>query len=223
MATESKRGMGWKVAGLLLGGVGIAQIVVAIVLLLRHGDPHSWAEESLWFPFVVGGVGAIELILGFVLFGRGAAVDRTSPLTFLLPDEEAKVVEAIGRFEQRTSGELRVHLERHIEGDILEGGKKIFEQIGLTATRERNGVMFLVALKDHRFAVLGDQGIDQKVPPGFWTEVVAKVQKRFAEGAFATGLVEGVELAGEQLATHFPPRADDKNELPDHISRGPSH
>lgn len=220
-APAASRARTTEVIGGVLVVTGLAQIITAAILILGHGDPHSWAEESPALAYALGVAGVVELAVGVLLFVRGLSRDETVPVAFLDPAGEERVVEAIGRFEKRTSGELRVHLERHIEGDILEAGKRIFETIGLTATRERNGVLFLVALQDHRFAVLGDQGIDEKVPDGFWNEVVARVQKRFAEHEFATGLVEGVELAGEQLATHFPPRPDDVNELPDQISRSP--
>src|SRR5262249_46490795 len=90
---------------------------------------------------------------------------------------------------------------------------------GLTATRERNGVLFFVAVKERKFAVLGDTGIDQKVPHGFWDNVVAAVGERFRKGQFGEGLVEGIRMAGEQLAAHFPPRAAAVDQLPDRLSR----
>jgi uncharacterized membrane protein len=131
------------------------------------------------------------------------------------------VIDAIESFEKRTSGELRVHLQDKVDGeDLMAVAKRTFDKLGLAATRERNGVLFFVSVKERRFAVLGDQGIDQKVPAGFWDNVVAQVGDRFKQGKFGEGLVEGIKMAGEQLTAHFPPRADDVNELPNQISRG---
>ena len=90
---------------------------------------------------------------------------------------------------------------------------------GWVHSRRDLGGLIFIAVRDHRFAVLGDRGIDERVPPGFWDEVVGRVQRHFGEGRFGDGLAAGVDLAGEALAQYFPPRPDDRNELPDAISR----
>jgi len=51
----------------------------------------------------------------------------------------------------------------------MESAKQAFAKLGLTATREHNGVLFFVAVRERKFAVLGDSGINQKVPPGSGT------------------------------------------------------
>ncbi|RMG43183.1 MAG: TPM domain-containing protein [Acidobacteria bacterium] len=128
-------------------------------------------------------------------------------------------MEAIAAAERRTSGEIRVHLAAGGEGEIMERAARTFEQLGMTATRERNGVLFYVDVPARRIAILGDAGIHERVPEGFWDEVLSRVRERFAEGRFGKGLAEGIALAGEALAEHFPHRPDDVNELPDQISR----
>ena len=181
---------------------------------------HSWGELEIGQGFWVGTAGAAAVLAGLMLYGRSLANTHGTPGTFLSAAEDGQVVSAIESFEKRTSGELRVHLEQHVADDMMAAAKRTFDALGLSATRERNGVLFFVAVKERRFAVLGDSGIDQKVPAGFWDNVVAAVGDRFKQGKFGDGLVEGVRLAGEQLAAHFPPRADDKDELPNQISRG---
>jgi uncharacterized membrane protein len=204
--------------------VGAAALAGGGVSLVRQllASEHSWADVSLFGPALYTGIGgAVMVIAGLVLYGRAALAERDSPGSFLTSAEDGKVVEAIEAFEKRTSGELRVHLENRVDGEeLMAAAKRTFDKLGLTATRERNGVLFFVAVKERKFAVLGDSGIDQKVPKGFWDNVVASVGERFKQGKFGEGLVEGIKMAGEQLAAHFPPRADDVNELPNQISRG---
>jgi uncharacterized membrane protein len=65
--------------------------------------------------------------------------------------------------------------------------------------------------------ILGDQGIDEKVPAGFWDEIAAKLTIRFRNGEFTEGIVEALTAAGEQLRAYFPRAADDVNELSDEI------
>jgi uncharacterized membrane protein YgcG len=195
-----------------LGGAGLwtLQLIEA---------EHSWEDIGYGPGLWIAGAGVLVALAGVVLYGRKLSNQHSAPGTFLTPAEEGEVMKAIEDFEKRTSGELRVHLEAHVDGDLMEVAKKTFAELGLTATRDRNGVLFFVAVKDHQFAVLGDQGIDQKVPPGFWDQTVAAVKGRFKEHKFGEGLVEGIKLAGEQLVAHFPPRPDDVNELPNQISR----
>jgi uncharacterized membrane protein len=85
-------------------------------------------------------------------------------------------------------------------------------------TALRNGVLFYFAVKDRKFAIIGDAGIHAKVPEGFWDKIKELMLKDFIEGKFTEGLSEGILLAGEQLKTHFPHQKDDVNELPDEIS-----
>ncbi len=208
--------------GAVLVSLGAVCIVVGAGLALSDGTPvpHSWELRSSYTWLALLGAGLALAVLGAVLWGRGLARAHAAPLTFLTPEEEGRVVEAIQNFEKQTSGELRVHLEHRAPKELLLHARNTFERLGLTKTRERNAVLFYVAVRDHRFAVLGDSGIDAMVPKGFWDDVVARVGARFKEGRYGDGLTEGIFLAGSQLAAHFPPRPDDRNELPDALSRG---
>ena len=70
------------------------------------------------------------------------------------------------------------------------------------------------------FAILGDGGIHAAVPDGVWNEVKDIVVGGLAEGKPAEGLASGIRLAGQQLSTHFPVKANDVNELSNDISFG---
>jgi len=189
---------------------------------MTRGVPTSWEDQSLLL-----GLGAVLLLLALLLalvaavaLRAGTRLAHASPEFFLDAGEEERVIEEIRRFEARSSGEIVVHLcgRAHVD-DIMGVAARTFEHLGLSQTRERNAVLFFVAVDSHLFAVLGDSGIDERVGPGFWDEVVGRVQRHFAAGAFGDGLVAGIDLAGTALAAHFPPRPDDVNELPDSISR----
>jgi len=202
--------------GLALGVLG----GVIAALALRAGmRSDSWDAPSPLGGLLLIVAGAVAVLLGHWLRSRHLVVARLTPATFLTPGEEARVLDAIRRFENRTSGEIRVHLAGYVRGDVLDAARRAFEELGMTATAERNGVLFFVATHSRRFAVVGDAGIDARVPDGFWDEIVNRVREAFAAGRFGEGLVAGIERAGEKLAEHFPRRPDDVNELPDQISR----
>lgn len=146
-------------------------------------------------------------------------VKRTSnPKTFFSHKERDRIIQAIRQAESQTSGEIRVYLECRRSKDLMNRAKKIFEKIGMTKTHQRNGVLIYFSLTDQRFAILGDQGIHDKVGEGFWREIVSQAHDYFTRGEFARGLETSIHNISERLRTYFPRKPGDQNELPDEIS-----
>lgn len=139
---------------------------------------------------------------------------------FLNESERARVAQAINAAEMRTSGEIRVHLDDHIEDDVMDHAVFVFEELGMHRTCDRNGALIYVSVADRKVAVIGDQGINARVPENFWTDVVGLLKLHFAAGKQADGLCEAVTLVGEKLAAFFPLRQDDTNELSNEVSIG---
>lgn len=138
--------------------------------------------------------------------------------TFFTKDQQDVILASVKEAERATSGEIRVHLETKCPEDALDRAAWIFNKLGMNKTAERNGVLFYLAVADRKYAILGDAGINSKVPAGFWDKISELMKVRFGEGKFTEGLSEGVIMAGEQLKAHFPHREDDVNELSDDIS-----
>ena len=139
---------------------------------------------------------------------------------FLTPKDEEVIVAAIKQAEKNTSGEIRVHIENHAEKPPLERAQEVFFELGMDKTAARNGVLFYIGVSDHTFAIIGDEGIDKVVENDFWDCTKDTVISHFKENRFAQGLSEGILKAGDRLKTYFPYSNDDKNELPDTISKG---
>jgi uncharacterized membrane protein len=138
--------------------------------------------------------------------------------TFFTKEQQSIILAAVKEAENQTSGEIRVHIETNCDEDVLDRTAWVFKKLGMHKTAERNGVLFYLAVKDRKFAVIGDAGINSKVPAGFWDDVKELLLKRFRDGKFTEGLSEGIIMAGEHLKKHFPHKKDDVNELPDEIS-----
>jgi uncharacterized membrane protein len=137
---------------------------------------------------------------------------------FLAQLDQERIVEAIRGAERNTSGEIRVHVQPKARGGELRWvAERTFERLGMTKTAERNGVLLFIAAEENRFVILGDKGIDEKVPAGFWDDIAAKLTIHFKNGQFTDGIVEAVEAAGEHMKEFFPRRDDDVNELSDEI------
>ena len=142
------------------------------------------------------------------------------PSHFFSSDQKKLIRQAIADAELDTSGEIRVHLERHCKGDVLDRGAYLFEKLGMHNTASRNGVLFYLAVEDKKFAILGDAGINAVTQDDFWDHIKDSMQAEFREGRFAEGLEWGIRQAGASLKQHFPYQENDINELPDDISFG---
>jgi uncharacterized membrane protein len=138
--------------------------------------------------------------------------------SFFTKEQQAQILSSVREAEMNTSGEVRVHIETSCNEDVLDRAAWVFSKLGMNKTAERNGVLFYLAVNDRKFAIIGDAGINAKVPAGFWNDISLLLQKNFREGKFTEGLSEGILLAGEQLKAHFPYLKNDVNELSDEIS-----
>lgn len=138
--------------------------------------------------------------------------------SFFTKEQQDHILTSVKEAELNTSGEIRVHIETECKEDVLDRAAWVFEKLGMKKTDERNGVLFYLAVNDRKFAIIGDAGINAKVPAAFWDSVKEILQKNFKESRFTEGLAEGISLAGHQLKMHFPYNKDDINELKDEIS-----
>ncbi len=137
---------------------------------------------------------------------------------FLARLDQKRIVDAISEAESRTSGEIRVHVQPKAGDEARNVAERTFERLGMTKTAMRNGVLLFIASEENQFVILGDKGIDDAVPAGFWNEIAAKLTIRFKNGEFTEGIVGAITSAGEQLRTYFPHEADDVDELPNDVS-----
>ena len=137
---------------------------------------------------------------------------------FFTTEQQHEIVEAIRQAEANTSGEIRVHIENHCRGDIMDRSAMVFNILKMNETAERNGVLIYLAIKDKKFSIIGDEGINKMVEDDFWNDVKDMMAGHFRSGNFTEGIIQGVLRVGEKLKTFFPHKSDDINELSDDIS-----
>jgi uncharacterized membrane protein len=124
---------------------------------------------------------------------------------FLSKLEHDQIGRAIRDAESKTSGEVRVFIQRgKLDGDPLAAATKKFHKLGLHKTPERNAVLIFVAPRAHKFAVVGDKAIHEKCGEQFWQLLVEGMGEHFRNEKFSHALIEAIEEAGKALASHFP-------------------
>lgn len=142
--------------------------------------------------------------------------------SFFAKIDEPRIVESIRNAELRSRGEIRIHATERTIVDVMQEATLAFERLGMTATRERNGILIFVAPRSQKFAVLGDSGITSRAGTTPLDEMASSMSAAFREGRFTDGLVGAVERAGALLVAHFPRTEgdSDRDEISNTISRG---
>ena len=137
---------------------------------------------------------------------------------FLSKLEHDRIVKAIKEAESKTSGQIRVYIQRgKLQVDPLIAAQKKFHRLKMHKTVERNAVLIFVAPRARKFAVVGDKAIHEKSGEQFWQRLVDGMRAHFRNEKFSHAIVEAIEEAGQALTEHFPKRSTSSEELPDEI------
>lgn len=137
---------------------------------------------------------------------------------FLTPEQQQQVIAAVKQAEAGTSGEIRIHIENKCSVDPVKRAEQLFGELGMHKTELRNGVLIYLACQSKVFAIVGDKGINDVVPDGFWADVRDLMASALSQGKFTEGLSAAAIAVGEKLQSYFPYQEDDVNELSDDIS-----
>jgi len=134
--------------------------------------------------------------------------------------EKEEIQESIRLAELKTSGEIRVHIDKKCDSDPIERAVDVFNKLKMFETKQRNGVLIYLAFSNRKLAIIGDKGINEVVPDDFWESTKNEMIFRFQRNEFAQGIIDAVTEAGKQLQAYFPIELDDKNELNNEITEG---
>jgi uncharacterized membrane protein len=141
------------------------------------------------------------------------------PKKFLDELDDQRIVEAIGRAERQSSGEIRVFISEKQVNDVLNEAKVHFLRLGMEKTRGRNGVLIYIAPRSRNFAIVGDVAIHEHCGDQFWQEIAEAMETNLKQERYTEALLLAIERVGAVLAAHFPRQPDDRNELPDEVER----
>jgi len=137
---------------------------------------------------------------------------------FFSKEQQNKIILAIKDAELNTSGEIKVHIEKKCHGDVLDRAAYIFKKLGMYKTALRNGVLIYLAIETRKFAIIGDSGINSKVPNNYWDSIKENMLQHYKNGNFTEGLTEAISEVGYHLKEYFPYLKEDINEINDEIS-----
>jgi len=141
---------------------------------------------------------------------------------YLTKDELHALSGVITEMEKNTSGEIRVVVrhrrhwkERKLSLHELALGE--FYRLGMDKTRDRTGILILLLFSERKFHIVADEGIHKSVDDGTWDKIAEAMSDHFKKGNFFLGISEAIRAVGTELATYFPRKSDDTNELSNDI------
>jgi hypothetical protein len=136
------------------------------------------------------------------------------------PRAMAAIEQAIGEQEQRHDGEMRFAVEASLPfADLIRGvaardrAIELFGRLRVWDTEQNAGVLIYLLLADKRVEIVADRGIHRVVGATAWEAICGTMDREFAAGRFEAGALAGIQATSDLLATHFPPRPDNPDEL----------
>jgi putative membrane protein len=106
-----------------------------------------------------------------------------------------------------------------LEARVHERATRAFLEEEVFRTRDRTGILIFLSLFEHRVVILADRGLDGRVTPGQWEEVVLSIASGMRRGQPGPALAEGIRRCAS-LTAQAPPRPDDRDELPGQLRLG---
>lgn len=137
---------------------------------------------------------------------------------FLTSQQIASLVEAIQSAEEHSTGEIRVHIDSNTDNDNAKTAFKVFEDLCMGKTTERNAVLFHVNFEQKYLTIIGDTGIHEKVSQSYWDHLHDYITSEFAKGNYYKALKSAILETGIELKKHFPVMGENPNQLSNEIT-----
>lgn len=150
----------------------------------------------------------------------GEPTRSQDPREFFSDSEQQQIVQCVKEMEKLTSAEIRVRIERSCSGDPVLRCYSLLEQLGITETKGRTGVLIYMTTEDRKVAVYGDHAVDQVIGTDGWSSTCKKLQSGFESGDFVQAICETIEALAKTLSVQLPAQPVNPNELPDTPSFG---
>ncbi len=157
--------------------------IVAVLVTLYVSYAKSWEGFSIYDLWTFPGVFSVSFLVFFFV------------VKFVLPVKRLFIS------------------KEEMKEEVEEAALTSFYKKGLGNTRDKTGVLIYISVFERMAYVLADEGINAKVNPEVWNDVVNLVIRGIKERRPADGIIEAVKLCGELLRDNFPIKPDDTDEL----------
>ncbi|MGD0844140.1 MAG: TPM domain-containing protein [Geobacteraceae bacterium] len=174
-------------------------------MVVDHSDRYHEAE-------VLGGIlvaGLVGLIIATVV--QHVTIWTYIPLVCILYIPARLLFIRVPRLKLPFINKLRM---MHA---VRERAVRAFYEKRLYKTRDENGVLIFISILERKVWILGDRGVDRKIPHATWQTHAREISAGIKEGRACAALCTVIGKCGQVLGEHFPRKEDDTNELPDDL------
>lgn len=185
-----------------LGWAAASALILPLALAGMNMLPHEWLAP------------VVDKVLGWYALdadGHFAMWEIGLSYAFL----QLIVFAAVYALVNFTGLKLALTPKRTRARKVHEKAMEQFYARGLHLTKGRTGVMIFCALEEHFVEVIADEGIYTRADKSLWNDTVAVLLKNIKSGDLTGGFEAAVAACGAALSQHYPPDADNPNELPD--------
>jgi putative membrane protein len=161
----------------------------------------------------LGGLIAALLTLGFMLFSPWPF-----DLAWFMIDPVLLGVAAALAASRAPALTRLLTSARAREAAVRNAARLAFLDRGITATRERTGILVYVSLLEGAAEVVADLGILEAFGASEWNVATAGIRAAVAAGEDGERLAARLRSVGEALAEALPAGPSDVNELPDEVA-----
>ena len=134
-----------------------------------------------------------------------------------------RIAEAIAQSEHGHLGELCFAVEAGLDWPDLFAGVsshqralEVFSRLRVWDTEHNSGVLIYLLLADRKVEIVADRGIHARVGSTGWQAICHGMERKFREGEFESGVLQGIAAISALLLQHFPAQGGNHNELPDY-------
>jgi putative membrane protein len=184
-----------------------AQTSAEVVVAVRPKSGHYRHTD-----YLVGSVAAFGA-LGVLLFADQAFTVLYMPL-------DTAIAFALGAACSAFLSPVRRLLTSRtlMRDNVRQAARAVFVDLGVTKTRDRNGILVYVSAFEQRVEVVADVGVDTAALGAGWTKTLDGLSKSMTGIPRLDHFLDALRSLGPVLGERMPRRADDVNELPDEVA-----
>ncbi len=104
--------------------------------------------------------------------------------------------------------------KRRRKEQVLRASHRVFFEEGVSATRQRNGILVYLSFFEQLVEIVPDVGIDGAIPRAEWHTLRHRVNALMRSGAAVDVLLQAISEGMNCLSQAFPPGEDNPDEIP---------